>query len=92
MIERAAEQIVEIGVRMFRLDGGFEQLAAVACEQCRGVAPAQAFAPLADGNLAQRMQIAATSADEGDFSTKKKIQFAGELAFRPPRSLGDRFD
>jgi hypothetical protein len=76
MVEGAAEQIEQLGLRVPGLHGGFKQLAAVGRQQRGGIAFPQSFAPLADGNLAQRVELAAACAVAGDVTGEKQIELS----------------
>lgn len=81
MIEGPHEQIVQVGIRVFRFDRRFEEPAAVGGEQDRGVGLAQAFPPVADGDLAQGVELTATGALKGDLAGEKQVELPGEGAF-----------
>jgi hypothetical protein len=91
VIERADEQIVQNRIRVLRLDGGFQKLAKVGRQQRGGVVFSQSLAPIADGNLAQNVQFAASGGLECDFAAEEQIEAAGKRTLRPPRSLGHGF-
>lgn len=86
MVEGAREQVVQVGVRVLGLDGGFEEPAAIGGEKHGRVGLAQALPPMADGNLAQWVKLATPRALEGDFPGEKKVELAGEGAFGATRA------
>ena len=92
VVERAGEQIVELGIGVLRLDRRFQKLTAICGQQRRAVMSAQSFAPMADGNFAQRVKVAAPRLGVGNFAAEKKVEFSRERAFRAESSFGHRFD
>ena len=91
MVERAVQEVMEFGFRVFVFHGGFEELAAISGQQSGCILPAQAFAPMLDGNLPQGVQLAAPGMLEADFAAEKQVELTRERAFRAACSLGHGF-
>jgi hypothetical protein len=91
VVQSALEQVVKSGLGMLRLDGGFHQLAAVSGEHGGIVAESQSLAPIADGDLAQGVQITAPRLTERDFSAEEQVELAGKGAFRTAGTFGHGF-
>jgi hypothetical protein len=92
MVQRPAQKVMQTWFGMLRLHGGFQQLATICRKQGSPVVSSQALAPLADGNLPQRVQFTPSPPLEHDFTLEKQIQLSRERTFRPPRALGHRLD
>lgn len=92
VVERAHEKLVKLWFRVFRLDGGFGELAAVSGKQRAAVIFPQPFAPIMDHHFAQRVQLALASRLKTDFAAKKKIEPSGKGAARPARAFGNGLD
>ena len=77
---------------MLGLHRHFHELATIRRKQGGGVVPPQTLPPLADGHLAQGVEISAHGPAKGDFRSKKQVDLAIERAFWPFGPLGHGFD
>ena len=92
MIQRPFQQIIQFWLGMFRFHRHLQQLAAIGCQQGGCVIAAQTLTPLADGNLAQRVQFSMSRTAQRNFSAEKQIELPCKLAFRSSGTLRHRFD
>ena len=92
VIQCPRQQVMEFRIRMFRLHGGFQKLAAVSGQQGGGVMFAQSFPPMVDRNFAKRVEIPSTGSHKIDLSAEKQVQFPSKRALGTKCTFGRGFD
>ena len=92
VVESALEQIMQGCIGVFGLHGRFEELAKIGGEERGGIIPPQSLTPIANRDLAKRVEIASTRSGEGDFAAEKEIDLSLEGAFRATGTFCHRLD
>lgn len=92
VIERAGEEVVDLGFGAFGLGNFFDHRTKIRCDEGVRVVESQLRSVGLHGTLAQGVELARFAGGPGYFCGEKKIDLAGEAAVAAARAFGNGID
>jgi hypothetical protein len=91
VIEPAAEEVVQGGIGVARLDRSLHKLAKISGHEGGGVLAAQSLPPVRDSDFPEDVQLAFPGGHNTDFPGEKQVELPCEGALRAQRAFRHRF-